>query len=139
MRMRRRAIWVVLALTTWIGCGDSATGVHDPMVGPGGVDAAAPSPDAAVAAPDASVPPPDAADAAPPPPPPRRSPIAAENALPGSAGWQLAAADSNRLAAWTTPASVEPGATVSVHAAAPQATTANWELWRPGAHGALGG
>ncbi|MFN2549929.1 MAG: N,N-dimethylformamidase beta subunit family domain-containing protein [Myxococcales bacterium] len=64
--------------------------------------------------------------------------IAAENNLPGSSGWQLAN-PSGHVFAYTDRTSAFPDEQVGVHAAANNATSATWELWRFGYYGGKGG
>src|SRR5947209_2430790 len=64
----------------------------------------------------------------------RPSPIASENSRPGSRGWQLSRYSRN-IAAYAGQHSVLPGDRVEIHAAASEATSANWELWRFGYYG----
>jgi N,N-dimethylformamidase beta subunit-like, C-terminal/NHL repeat len=70
--------------------------------------------------------------------PPRPSPIAAENQQAGDPGWRLTAPTAG-LAAYTDHQSYAPGDVATIHAAAPAATTATWELWRLGYYGGAGG
>jgi hypothetical protein len=69
----------------------------------------------------------------------RVSPIADENQLTGSTGWQLTA-PSGELWAYARSITVRPGFSVSIKAGArTAATTATWQLWRLGYYNGAGG
>jgi hypothetical protein len=130
----RRLLWrirmrlLLLALVTLVGCsetmGEGGSGGQVATVGDGGV-----------ALPDGGAP---GGDLGVPRKPPRPSPIAAENQLPGSTGWQLTA-HSTGLYGFADRQSYAPGDSVQIHAAADAATSARWELYRMGYYGgALG-
>jgi hypothetical protein len=68
----------------------------------------------------------------------RASPIVTENQLPGSTGW-LRSAPSAGLYGFASQQSFQPGDVVEIHAAADQATTASWALFRLGYYGGTGG
>ena len=68
------------------------------------------------------------------------NPVADENALPGSSGWQLSqAANFGEMEGYASDASVNHGEVIEVHARANDTHLANWELYRMGYYGGLGG
>ena len=105
-------------------------GVVDPPVIPADAGPVAVHPDAG---------PPPIPDAGPPPVTPT-SPVAAENALPGTDAWVMThVAGQGRLEGYAGDVSVNHGDAVDIHVSADVPTDVHWELYRMGWYGGKGG